>query len=147
MSGPQDAPASARGVDTARVTELLARAQYVQLTTFRRDGRAVPTPVWAGRLPDGRLVVVTEAGLGKVKRIRRDPHVQLAPCTVRGTPRGRPVDARADLLEPDLLPVADAAMLDAYGWQYRAYRAFERLLERLGRFDGRRTAIALTVTG
>ncbi|NAZ76133.1 PPOX class F420-dependent oxidoreductase [Kineococcus sp. T13] len=126
---------------------LLARARYVQLTTFRRDGRAVPTPVWVGRLPDGRLVAVTEAGLGKVKRIRREPRVQLVPCTVRGTPRGRPVEARAELLGDDALPAADAALVAAYGWQYRTYRAFERLLQRLGRFDGQRVAIALTVTG
>jgi uncharacterized protein len=72
--------------------------KYLLLTTFRRDGRPVPTPVWAAR--DGQsLVVWTAAGSGKVTRIRRNGTVTLAPCTARGRPTGDPVDGRAELLD------------------------------------------------
>lgn len=70
--------------------------KYVLLTTFRKDGTPVPTPVWAAR--DGEsLVVWTVSDSGKVKRIRRDGAVTLAPCTARGTPTGDAIDGRAEL--------------------------------------------------
>lgn len=76
----------------------LAGERYVLLTTFRKDGTAVPTPVWAAR--DGEcLVVWTADGSGKVKRIRRDGAVRVGPCDVRGRPRGEDVPAHARLLD------------------------------------------------
>jgi uncharacterized protein len=72
----------------------LADEKYVLLTTFRKDGRAVPTPVWVAR--DGaELAVWTAADSGKVKRIRRSGRVTLAPCDVRGRPRGPAVPGHA----------------------------------------------------
>ncbi|RAG86091.1 PPOX class F420-dependent oxidoreductase [Streptacidiphilus pinicola] len=61
----------------------LTRADYVSLTTYRKDGTPVATPVW-GVVDDGRLYVWTEAGSWKVKRLRRDPRVTVVPCDVRG---------------------------------------------------------------
>jgi hypothetical protein len=76
----------------------LDEGKYLLLTTFRKDGTPVPTPVWAAR--DGEsLVVWTVHDSGKVKRIRRDGTVTLAPCTVRGTPTGDAVDGRAELMD------------------------------------------------
>lgn len=79
----------------------LADATYVLLTTYRRDGRAVPTPVWAVRDGDA-LIVWTVAGSGKVKRIRRSGAVTVAPCTFRGRPLGEAVAGRATLTGPVL---------------------------------------------
>jgi len=62
----------------------LADSTYVSLTTFRRTGEPVATPVWVVALPDGRLGVWTNGTSGKVKRLGRDPRVTLQPCTVRG---------------------------------------------------------------
>jgi hypothetical protein len=76
----------------------LAAGAYLLVTTFRRDGRAVPTPVWAAPDADS-LVVWSAADAGKVKRIRRDGTVRLAPCTVRGAPTGPEVDGHAELLD------------------------------------------------
>ncbi len=71
--------------------------RYISLTTFRRDGRGVPTPVWFVR--DGGLILVqTGEQSGKVKRIRRNPAVTIARCTASGRVRGRPVPAQARLL-------------------------------------------------
>ncbi|WP_028925764.1 PPOX class F420-dependent oxidoreductase [Pseudonocardia acaciae] len=78
----------------------LAAAPYLLVTTFRRDGTAVPTPVWAARDGDG-LVIWSAADAGKVKRIRRDGAVRLAPCTARGRPTGTEVAGHALLLDSE----------------------------------------------
>lgn len=62
---------------------LVAGQQYVQLTTYRRNGEAVATPVWIARDLD-HLVVITNDNTGKVKRLRHDPRVALRPCSARG---------------------------------------------------------------
>lgn len=67
--------------------ENLADAKYLSLTTFRKDGTPVATPVWLVRKGD-RLYVMTEAGSGKVKRIRANSVVELAPCDMRGSIKG-----------------------------------------------------------
>ena len=61
-------------------------ASYVLLTTYKKDGTAVGTAVWAA-LDDSRLYVWTETGSWKVKRLRRNPEVTLQPCSVAGKPR------------------------------------------------------------
>ena len=63
--------------------DLLASAKYISLTTFRKDGSAVATPVWLARDEDS-LVVVTDPGSGKVKRLRNNPSVLVSPCDMRG---------------------------------------------------------------
>lgn len=84
----------------AEATAALRRGKYVSVTTFRRDGTGVPTPVWYA-LGDGELVFWTGVGSGKVKRLRNDPRVVLAPCNVRGqVPDGAPAfEATARLLD------------------------------------------------
>jgi len=76
----------------------LGDAKYLLLTTFRRDGRAVATPVWSARDGDA-LYVWTAADSGKVKRVRNNGDVTLAPCDFRGAPSGEPVAGRAALLD------------------------------------------------
>jgi PPOX class probable F420-dependent enzyme len=72
----------------------------VMLTTFRRDGTPVPTPVGYAIAGDD-LYFMTDARTGKVKRLRRDPHVQVAPSTLRGRVTGPARDAVAVPLEGD----------------------------------------------
>ncbi|MFB7874650.1 PPOX class F420-dependent oxidoreductase [Nocardia sp. NPDC056064] len=61
-----------------------ATADYVQLTTFRKDGTPVATPVWAVER-DGKLYVWTVTDSWKVKRIRRNPEVTVQACNARGS--------------------------------------------------------------
>lgn len=75
----------------------LAREKYLSLTTTRRDGRAVATPVWFA-LDQGKVLVITDAQTGKVKRIRHTPRVTIAPCTARGNVTGEAMAATARLL-------------------------------------------------
>jgi PPOX class probable F420-dependent enzyme len=79
--------------------EQLSSGKYVLLTTFRRDGRAVPTALWV--VPDASgLAVWTVKDSGKVKRIRNNGRVTLAACDVRGKQQGEAVEAHARLGEP-----------------------------------------------
>jgi len=75
----------------------LADESYVLVTSFRRDGTPVATPVWVAGDGDG-LIVWTPAKTGKVKRIRRDGTVTVAPCTFRGEPTGPAVAGRATIV-------------------------------------------------
>lgn len=80
--------------------ERLAKGNYLLVTTFRRDGTPVPTPVWVGR--DGDEVIVwTRSDAGKVKRIRNNPVVELAACDARGRPRGPSTTGTARILDTD----------------------------------------------
>ena len=87
--------------------------KYLSLTSFRRDGTGVATPVWFVEA-DGRLLVETDGSSYKVRRIRRNPRVTIAPCTATGRLRGTPVPARAELLPDSELARVDRLMGDKY---------------------------------
>jgi uncharacterized protein len=80
----------------------LASERFISLTTFRRSGVAVSTPVWVGRDGDA-LVVLTPAGSGKVRRLRHDPRVQIRPCGRFGAVADGavPVDGIAEIREQE----------------------------------------------
>jgi PPOX class probable F420-dependent enzyme len=99
----------------------IARSRYVSLTTFRRDGTAVATPVW--QVSDGdELFIVSEAAAGKVKRIRNSGRVVVTVCDMRGriTPGAPTATGTARLLD-------EAATATARSLLARRY-----LLSRLG---------------
>jgi PPOX class probable F420-dependent enzyme len=98
----------------------LAKEPFVSITTFKRDGTPVSVPVWCAA-DNGTLLVFSEADSWKVKRIRRDPHVRLGPCSARGTPRGPAVDADASLVEETTK--VETLLAQKYGWAWRGYRA------------------------
>ena len=126
--------------------DLLARTQFVQLTTFRRDGTPVPTPVWVVR--DGpELRVWTNPQAGKVKRIRRNGSVLLAPCTRRGKPLGRAVPGTARVLEPDELPSVVAALIDKYGLMARLTTVPNKVNALLRRPSAPIGGLAISLTG
>ena len=74
--------------------------KYISLTTVRRNGAKVATPVWFGEDSD-KLYVMTLSKMGKTKRIRNNPQVTVAPCTMRGKVTGPEVAALARILPPE----------------------------------------------
>jgi PPOX class probable F420-dependent enzyme len=84
---PSQVPAAIRG------------QKYISLTTFRKTGVPVATPVWFGE-QDGKVYVMTGSRLGKAKRVRNNPDVRVAPCTIRGKVCGPEFPARARILPP-----------------------------------------------
>jgi uncharacterized protein len=73
-----------------------ASAKYLNLETFRKTGAGVQTPVWFAQVPGQPIFYVySEAHAGKVKRVRNNPKVRMAPCNFRGNITGEWVDAKA----------------------------------------------------
>lgn len=89
--------------------------KYAVLVTFRRNGEGVPSPVWFGLSDDGRAYVKTANDVGKVKRIRADGRVLIAPSTMRGKPVGPVIRATARLLPQHEWAQAEQTLVAAYG--------------------------------
>jgi PPOX class probable F420-dependent enzyme len=114
--------------------EAMHRHKYCQLQTFRRDGTAVDTPVWFA-LDGERLYVKTEDPSGKIKRIRREPRVRVAPCTATGTFLGEAVEARARILSSAEQKRAEETLRRRYGF---GRRLFGWIVEPIFRLRGQR---------
>jgi uncharacterized protein len=104
----------------------LAKAQYILLTTFTKDGRPKPTPIWAAADGD-RLLVISEEKSWKVKRIRNTPRVTLATCTLRGRPTSEPVEGTAAILDKLQTSAVYDAIGRRYGIQGRLFNFVSRL--------------------
>ena len=101
-------------------------AQYVALTTYRLDGRAVVTPVWAAAR-DGRLLIFSNPVAGKMKRLNNSSRASVAPCTWNGTLTGAQLPATARILAPDELAGMWGALVKKYGLQAGAFRLYDRV--------------------
>jgi uncharacterized protein len=121
--------------------------RYLSVTSFKRDGTGVATPLWF--VSDGRrLFAFTDLHSAKVRRIRRYPHVLIASCRVDGKLRSEEVPARVEVLTAAAeLERVQKLLLERYKLSYRVVMLFYRLGRRLrGRqsvADG--AALAITV--
>ena len=82
-----------------------AGKKYLNLESYRKNGGAVRTPVWFAADPstsldstDAKLYIYTTGDSGKVKRIRNNGSVKIAPCNARGDLQGEWVEARAEIV-------------------------------------------------
>ena len=91
--------------------------KYVSLTTFRKNGLGVKTPVWFAEEND-RVYVMTRSDSGKYKRIRNNPQVKLAPCTMSGKIIGPDFAGQARVLPEAQWPDAKKALRRKY-WTAR----------------------------
>jgi PPOX class probable F420-dependent enzyme len=132
-------PDHATGLDYFKA---LASHKVVNLTTFRKSGEGVPTPVWFAQLGE-RLYIFTAPQSGKVKRIRNNSRVEIAPATFKGKPLGQSVAASARLLDPateaEVIKAAAAAIRKRYGLQ-------ARVIDFLGRLQGAKARDYIEVT-
>lgn len=122
---------------------MIAETEYVALTTFRRDGSAVTTPVWAAQA-DARLYVYTPERSGKVRRIRHTDRVELAPCDFSGTLSGAAVMGRARILPRRERGRATAALRAKYGGRFRWFTVVT-LIGRPRRAGGAPVGIEITL--
>lgn len=93
----------------------LAEGKVLSLTTMKKDGTGVATPVWLVREGDS-LLVTTQASSAKVRRIRNDPHVLLAPCDARGRLKGEQVAGLAVLQDAEETVRITALIRKRYGF-------------------------------
>ncbi|PYM89817.1 MAG: PPOX class F420-dependent oxidoreductase [Candidatus Rokuibacteriota bacterium] len=127
--------------ETAMANATLPNSRYIALTTYRRDGRPVTTPVWSAPLA-GKLYVVTAESTGKARRLRATGRVRFAACNMNGRRilgdweegTGRIVQDEARYRE------ALAALRRKYGWQL----SLARLINRLRGVDRDRVVLELT---
>lgn len=113
----------------------VTKAQYVLLTTFTKDGRPKPTPIWIARDGD-RALVITEKNSWKVKRIRNTPRVTLAVCDMKGRPKGETIEARAVVLPDSETDLVYRAVTKRYGIVGRIFTLFSKLRGGAGRTVG-----------
>jgi len=101
----------------------LKSRRYISLTTFKRDGTPASTPVWVVSDDGERLLVWSSAKTWKVRRIRRNPRVLVAPANFRGKEGGDRLPATARVI--DHLRI-DELLRQKYGWQKRALDRLNR---------------------
>ncbi|MFI9120104.1 PPOX class F420-dependent oxidoreductase [Streptomyces bikiniensis] len=101
------------------IPEELRRGRYVSLTTFRKNGTGVATPVWYA-VEGSELYAWTRTDSWKVKRLRNDPRVEAAVCDVRGNvPEGAArVTGEARLVTGEELRRVRRLLLRKYTWQF-----------------------------
>jgi PPOX class probable F420-dependent enzyme len=125
-------------------TTTLGDERFVALTTFKRNGEGVATPMWIGR--DGAdLFVWTPADSWKVKRVRNDPRVLLAPSNRFGKVRDEgvpPIEGTAQVVaDPSTLGRLQGELRRKYGFGYRIVTLVEKIAAR-----GHKPRVILRIT-
>ena len=98
--------------------------EFVLLTTFRKTGIGVPTAMWFAH-EDSKIYMVTGCNMGKIKRIRSNGRVLLAPCNLMGGVLGPEIEAYARELSPVEHDHADALLASKYGAEYEMDSSIE----------------------
>lgn len=98
----------------------LGEEKYISLTTFTRDGRPKPTPVWIARLGDSKYGFTTDETSWKAKRIRNSAKVLVQPSNMRGVakPGTKPLEATAEVVTGAAYEAVSRSIAAKYGWQY-----------------------------
>jgi hypothetical protein len=104
----------------------LAKSQYILLTTFTKDGRPKPTPIWTA-VDGDRLLVITQGKSWKVKRIRNTPRVTMATCTMGGRPTSEAVEGSGALLDKSETGTVYDAIGKRYGIMGTVFNFFSKL--------------------
>lgn len=120
----------------------LGRARYVSLTTYRKDGTGVATPVWHA-VENGELFIWTRDDAWKVKRIRNNGRVVLAVCDVRGriAPGATTVEGTARVLDVSENDRVRKLLTRKYTWQFWTIDRPARIFRR-----GRTRTVGIAVT-
>ena len=121
--------------------------RFLSITSFKRDGTGVATPVWFV-CDGGRMYALTDLHSPKVWRIQRNPDVLIAPCRANGRLRREPIPARAEVATAAAdLDHVQALLRDRYKVSYRivmlGYRLACRLRGKAAVADGAALMISL----
>jgi len=106
-----------------------AGEKYLNLETYRKNGKAVATPVWFAQ-DGGVLYIYSLADAGKVKRIRNNLRVRIASCDMRGKLKGEWVEARARIVQGDEAAKGHRLLDKKYGLLKKIGNVFSKLMKR-----------------
>jgi hypothetical protein len=119
-----DASSVAHTEPTGSIDDLEGR-KYCVLVSYRKNGQPIPSPLWFG-VARGKLYFHTSPDGYKVKRIRNNPDVLVAPCDSRGKPLGAPFTGKARVVDDAEAETAERALESNYGVGRRIYTALGR---------------------
>ena len=119
-------------IDLQKTFTALGDETFVSLTTFRKNGERISSPVWIARDGDTLLVITPEES-GKVKRIRNNGHVEIRPSSRMGKVADgiEPVSGFAEIVTDT--PTATRlthVIQKKYGLEYRIIMLIERIAAR-----------------
>lgn len=95
-----------------------AGEKYLNFESYRKNGAAIRTPMWFAE-GDGVLYVYSLADAAKVRRVRNNPRVRVAPCDVRGKLKGKWVEGAATILDESGAARGHECLNEKYGWMKR----------------------------
>lgn len=98
-------------------------SQYINLATFKKNGDIVKTPVWFV-VSDNSIYVVTRQKTGKVKRIKNNPDVKIAPCDFRGNLKGEWTKSQAEIVSGKIADTIIRLRDEKYGFKARLASLF-----------------------
>jgi len=117
-----DAGSVADAEPTGSINDLKGH-HYCVLVSYRKNGQPIPSPLWFG-VADAKVYFLTSPDGYKVKRIRNNPEVRVAPCDSRGKPKGPPFIGKARILSTGEVPLAERTIKSNYGIGRRIYTMF-----------------------
>ncbi|MGP0050466.1 MAG: PPOX class F420-dependent oxidoreductase [Solirubrobacteraceae bacterium] len=121
--------------------------KYMLVTTFRRDGTPVATPVWVVVLDGGRLGFTTSSSSGKAKRLAHTSRVTVQPCNARGRPKPgtQPADATAKLVTGAELEAIRRRVVRKYGLATRVIGVMSAIAGLVGRGQTARSGVIVSL--
>lgn len=116
---------SSKDMSSADPISTLSPYRYINLETLKRNGEGVITTVWF-TINGRKINVVTRNQTGKVKRLRNNPNVRLAPCGIRGHLKGQWFNGKASFANPEELNHALSLRNKKYGLRATLAGIFSR---------------------
>ena len=104
----------------------LSKYKYINIETHRKNGTAVRTPIWFIIYQD-LIYFRTDAKSGKIKRIRNNPHVRIAPCDIRGNVKGNWFDGKVKFADSTESSIVFSMIDKKYGFGATLVRIFNKI--------------------
>lgn len=121
--------------------------QFVNLTTFKKDGSSKEVPVWIADLGDGKIGFTTASSSYKVKRLNNDPRVELQPSDRKGavTPGSEKVTGTAVAEQGAEFERVEAIVKKKYGFMFTMIGIIGKAAKLVGKGSGTDTAVIITL--
>jgi PPOX class probable F420-dependent enzyme len=104
----------------------LSNSKYINIETLKKNGSGVRTPIWF-IIYQGIIYFRTDSKSGKVKRIKNNPHVRIAPCDIRGNLKGNWFDGKAKSADSKESSIVFSMIDRKYGFLTALIRSFNKI--------------------